>query len=87
MAGEIEIKPLPPLQDCETVLILKALAKASRALGQLKGEVSKIPNSQILIDTLILQEAKDSNEIENIVTTDDEVYQAAVVETISYLTA
>ena len=44
MASEIEIKPLPPAQDCETVLILKALAKASRALGQLKGEVSKIPN-------------------------------------------
>lgn len=87
MASEIEIKPLPPAQDCETVLILKALARASRALGQLKGEISKIPNSQILIDTLILQEAKDSNEIENIVTTDDEVYQAAVDETISSLTA
>lgn len=76
--SEIKIHELPPKADCETVPILKALAKASRALGELKGEVKKIPNSQILIDTLSLQEAKDSNEIENIVTTDDELYQAAV---------
>lgn len=78
---------LPPNIDCETVPILKALNGASRALGQLKGEISKIPNSQILIDTLILQEAKDSNEIENIVTTDDEVYQASIDETIASITA
>lgn len=67
--------------------ILKSLAKASRALGELKGEVKKIPNSQILIDTLSLQEAKDSNEIENIVTTDDELYQAAVDEEITSVAA
>lgn len=74
----IKIDLLPPKVNCETVAILKALTKASRALGELKGEVKKIPNSQILIDTLTLQEAKDSNEIENIVTTDDELYQAAI---------
>ncbi|MGB0888457.1 MAG: Fic family protein [Vicingaceae bacterium] len=78
---------LPPSIDCESVAILKALNGASRALGQLKGEISKIPNSQILIDTLVLQEAKDSNEIENIVTTDDEVYQASIDETIASITA
>lgn len=78
---------LPPNIDCESVAILKALNGASRALGQLKGEISKIPNSQILIDTLVLQEAKDSNEIENIVTTDDEVYQASIDETIASITA
>lgn len=71
---ELVVDNLPPSVDCETVAILKALNKASRALGELKGEVSKIPNSQILIDTIGLQEAKDSNEIENIVTTDDELY-------------
>ena len=75
---EIPITPLPPQIDCETVATLKALSKASRLLGELKGEVSKIPNSGILIDTLALQEAKDSNEIENIVTTDDELYKASV---------
>ena len=83
----ITIHPLPPQFDCETVAILKSLTKASRALGQLKGEISKIPNSQILIDTLTLQEAKDSNEIENIVTTDDEMYKASIDETIASVTA
>lgn len=76
--SEFKIKPLPPLVDCESVAILKTLTKASRALGELKGVVKKIPNSQILIDTLSLQEAKDSNEVENIVTTDDELYKASI---------
>jgi len=84
---EFKIQNLPPNVDCESVAILKQLNKASRALGQLKGEVSKIPNSQILLDTLTLQEAKDSNEIENIVTTDDEMYQASIDETIASVTA
>lgn len=84
---EIKIEILPPKVDSESVAILKQLNKASRALGQLKGEVSKIPNSQILLDTLTLQEAKDSNEIENIVTTDDEIYQASIDETVASVTA
>lgn len=84
---EIKIEILPPKVDSESVAILKQLNKASRALGQLKGEVSKIPNSQILLDTLTLQEAKDSNEIENIVTTDDEMYQASIDETVASVTA
>ena len=84
---EIKIQNLPPSVDCESVTILKQLNRASRALGQLKGEVSKIPNSQILLDTLTLQEAKDSNEIENIVTTDDEMYQASIDETVASVTA
>lgn len=77
------IKELPPDINCETVAILKALNRASRALGELKGEIKKIPNSQILIDTLVLQEAKDSNEIENIVTTDDDLYRGSADENIS----
>lgn len=84
---EIKIEALPPKIDSESVIILKQLNRASRALGQLKGEVSKIPNSQILLDTLTLQEAKDSNEIENIVTTDDEMYQASIDETVASVTA
>lgn len=87
MSEEIKIYPLPPNVDCESVEILKQLNKASRALGQLKGEISKIPNSQILLDTLVLQEAKDSNEIENIVTTDDEIYQASIDQTIATISA
>lgn len=81
------IQHLPPSYNCETVAILRQLNLASRALGQLKGEISKIPNSQILIDTLTLQEAKDSNEIENIVTTEDDIYQANIDETIATVSA
>ena len=73
-----EVTVLPPNINLESIAILKALVTATRALGELRGEIKKIPNSQILIDTIVLQEAKDSNEVENIVTTDDELYQAAV---------
>jgi Fic family protein len=78
MENEFVIAPLPPKYEVENITILKALNSASRVLGELKGEIKKIPNSQILIDTISLQEAKDSNEIENIVTTDDELYQASI---------
>lgn len=70
------IPVLPPPVDLETVPVLKALAKANRALAELKGRAATIPNQGILIDTLALQEAKASSEIENIVTTQDELFQA-----------
>ena len=70
------IPPLPPLVDLETILVLKALNTASRALADLKGQAKTIPNQGILIDTLALQEAKASSEVENIVTTQDELFQA-----------
>lgn len=69
------IRTLPPPVDLETVPVLKALAKANRALAELKGRAATIPNQGILIDTLALQEAKASSEIENIVTTQDELFQ------------
>lgn len=78
MDKEFIVTPLPPIYEVENLKILKALNTASRALGELRGEIKKIPNSQILIDTISLQEAKDSNEVENIVTTDDELYQSSV---------
>ena len=59
----------------ETPAILKRLAAASRQLAELKGVAASIPNQSILINTLGLQEAKDSSEIENIVTTHDELFQ------------
>jgi cell filamentation protein, protein adenylyltransferase len=55
--------------------ILKRLASSSRALAELKGIAASIPNQGILINTLGLQEAKDSSEIENIVTTHDELFR------------
>lgn len=67
---------LPPPVELETVAVLKALARANRALAELKGRAATIPNQGILIDTLALQEAKASSEIENIVTTQDELFQA-----------
>ena len=70
------IPHLPPAQDLETVPILKALAAANRALAELKGRAASIPNQGILIDTLALQEAKASSAVENIVTTQDELFQA-----------
>jgi len=71
-----KIAKLPPSIDLETVPVLKALAVANRALAELKGQAETIPNQGILIDTLALQEAKASSEIENIVTTHDELFQA-----------
>ena len=70
------IPSLPPAGDLETVPVLKALNRASRALATLKGQARSIPNQGILIDTLALQEAKVSSEIENIVTTQDELFRA-----------
>lgn len=69
---------LPPEVQLETVPVLKALNRASRALADLKGQARTIPNPGILIDTLALQEAKASSEVENIVTTQDELFQADV---------
>ncbi|SMM98305.1 MloA protein, putative [uncultured Candidatus Thioglobus sp.] len=59
----------------ETIEILKALSVAHRYLGELKGLCQSMPNPAILIDSLSLQEAKDSSEIENIITTQDEIYK------------
>ncbi|MCR6663978.1 MAG: Fic family protein [Luteimonas sp.] len=72
--------PLPPLQALaperfDTAPILKRLNTASRALAELKGLAASIPNQNILINTLTLQEARDSSAIENIVTTQDDLYR------------
>lgn len=71
---------IPPLERLppgrfDDPLILKQLALASRALAELKGVAAAIPNQAILINTLAIQEAKDSSEIENIVTTHDELFR------------
>lgn len=67
--------PLPSSVALETPEVLRQLARSHRQLAELKGAVGTIPNESIFIDTLALQEAKDSSEIENIVTTDDELFQ------------
>ena len=69
---------LPLEQDLETKTILKKIVSSNKALAELKGIAKSIPNQTILINALSLQEAKDSSEIENIVTTHDELYRATV---------
>lgn len=70
------IPKLPFKEDIETKAILKKTALARSALAEMKGAALSIPNQNILISTLSLQEAKDSSAIENIITTHDELYQA-----------
>jgi Fic family protein len=68
---------LPPQKEwIETLEILKMDSKASRALGELKGIAETMPNQSMLVNAVVLQEAKDSSEIENIITTQDELYKA-----------
>ena len=70
------IPKLPLHIDLETKAILKQLNLANKQLAELKGVAQTIPNETILINSLTLQEAKDSSEVENIVTTHDELYRA-----------
>lgn len=72
------IQPLPfaDIEELETRVVLKKAAQANRYLAELKGVVSSIPNEVILINTLSLQEAKQSSAIENIITTHDELFKA-----------
>lgn len=70
------IPDLFALGDLESKSVFKACAHAHRALGELKGVVHTMPNPNILLGTLPLQEAKESSEIENIVTTQDDLYQS-----------
>lgn len=75
-AASYTIPLLPPSKPVETMAILRKVAEAHRYLAELKGVAESIPNDRILVDTLSLQEAKDSSAIENIITTDDEVYRS-----------
>jgi Fic family protein len=71
-------RPLPYDHDMETNAVLKKLAGTHRALAELKGMALSIPRQEIIINTLVLQEAKDSSEVENIVTTHDELYKSSL---------
>jgi cell filamentation protein, protein adenylyltransferase len=72
------LKNLPPTQELETRRILRKTAIAQRYLAELKGISTSIPNQAILINTLSLQEAKDSSAIENIITTHDALFQEEI---------
>ncbi|WP_461098585.1 Fic family protein [Spirosoma luteolum] len=68
---------LPPSREqIESLPILRQESRAIRALAELKGLTRLLPNQAILVDALVLKEAKASSEIENIITTSDRLYQA-----------
>ena len=67
---------LPPAMELETKAVLKQAIAANRVLANLRGLAAQIPNQGVLINSIVLQEARLSSEIENIVTTNDELYRA-----------
>lgn len=70
-----DLPSLPPSVELETKPVLKRCIDARAALAELKQAAELIPNQTMLINTLPLLEAKDSSEIENIVTTTDKLFQ------------
>ncbi len=75
-----ELPPLPPSADIETGKIVKKLISSSRALSELKGAITNLPNPTLFIDTINLQEAQASSAIENIITTQDELFRATIAD-------
>lgn len=71
---------LPPKGALETTAVLRKTIAASRALSKLNGAITNLPNPRLFLDTIHLQEAKASSEIENIITTNDDLYQALVAD-------
>ncbi len=74
---------LPPNGELETKLILKKAIDARAALASLDASNKRLPNESLLANAVILQEAKLSSEIENIVTTNDELYQSLALENVT----
>jgi len=92
-----DLPDLPPKAEIETVAILKQSIKTRHALAQLNAAIQNLPNPDVLIMPISLQEARDSSAIENIVTTDDALFRQselpgepkdpAVKEALRYRTA
>jgi len=75
-----QLEKLPPVREkVETIEILRQVNKSATALAELKGIAKTIPNQAMLVNAIVLQEAKDSSGIENIITTQDELYKALTV--------
>jgi Fic family protein len=72
-----DLPALPPQEDLETKAILRQAIVAARALAELRGTSARLPNPRVLVNAIVLQEARLSSEVENIVTTSDELYRAA----------
>lgn len=73
-----ELPLLPPPEEIENdPVVLKKLVASSRALASVNTNILRLPNPYMLVNTIALQEAKTSTAIENIFTTEDELYKAA----------
>lgn len=75
-----DLPPLPPGIELETKRVLKATIQAREALARLDARASALPNPTVVINSIPLLEAQASNEIENIVTTTDELFEAAAID-------
>ncbi|MEM9896753.1 MAG: Fic/DOC family N-terminal domain-containing protein, partial [Bacteroidota bacterium] len=71
---------LPPPVELETKAILRRVISASRSLSELKGAITNLPNPLLFVDTINLLEAQASSAIENIITTQDALFQASVAD-------
>ena len=94
--NETLVEYLPPQATLETNRVLKQLSRSHRALAELKGYADTIPNKNTLINAITINEAKDSSEIENVITTHNELFIAmsqegyknpAAKEVVNYRTA
>ena len=73
--------PLLPSKDfIETDSILRQLINSHKALAELKGYAELLPNKSIVLSSITVKEAKDSSEIENIITTHDELFRSLVMK-------
>ena len=73
--NELPLLP-PPAEEWETLPVMRSLAKAAGLVGELKAACTTLPNPHLLLQSIIMREAQFSSGIENIVTTQDEIYQA-----------
>lgn len=73
-----DLPSIPPATDLEPRAVLKQAIAAHTELARLKGYCSLLPNEAVLLNTVVLKEARASSEIENIITTHDELYRALV---------
>lgn len=87
MNNHYDIPTLPLPYDLESKAILKQVNESNKKVAELKGIAKTIPNENILISCLTLQEAKDSSAVENIVTTQDNLYKAGLVQSPNSLDA
>lgn len=71
---------LPPKNFKESEKILRQLVLSHKVLAELKGYSELLPNKNIILNSITLQEAKDSSEIENIITTQDELFKAIALQ-------